>query len=117
MRVIGDFFQREGKTWTIFQSLSTGGEGIPDGEGNPMVGELHLYPDGKAVQLIKEHIPAASSKLSEFLSTYEHLSFKDFPCPCPARQAEELLLTATLTLFAEKSWGEITYFRPQRNCS
>lgn len=54
------------------------GQELPDGEGNPDGWGIALYPDGKAVQVIKEHIPAASSQLSEFLSIYEHLYSKIF---------------------------------------
>lgn len=39
---------------------------------------MAIYPDGKAVQVIKEPIPAATSPLAEFLSTYEHLYSKIF---------------------------------------
>jgi len=54
------------------------GEELPEGEGNPDGWGIALYPDGKAVQITKEAIPAASSKLSEFLSTYEHFCSKIF---------------------------------------
>ena len=70
--------RRQGKTCSLLQSLSaerakaSGRVGNPDGWG------IALYPDGRAVQVIKEAIPAASSKLSEFLSTYEHMCSKIF---------------------------------------
>jgi glutamine amidotransferase len=61
-----------------FKTFRRRGEELPEGEGNPDGWGIALYPDGRAVQVIKEHIPAASSKLSEFLSTYEHLCSKIF---------------------------------------
>ena len=61
-----------------FKTFRLRGQELPEGEGNPDGWGIALYPDGKAVQVIKEHIPAASSKLSEFLSTYEHLCSKIF---------------------------------------
>ena len=61
-----------------FKTFRLRGEELPEGEGNPDGWGIALYPDGKAVQVIKEAIPAASSKLSEFLSTYEHLCSKIF---------------------------------------
>jgi len=54
------------------------GQELPEGEGNPDGWGIALYPDGKATQVIKEHIPAAASKLSEFVSTYEHLCSRIF---------------------------------------
>ena len=61
-----------------FKTFRRRGEELPDGEGNPDGWGIAFYPDGKAAQVIKEAIPAASSKLSEFLSTYEHLCSKIF---------------------------------------
>src|SRR5271157_1711917 len=61
-----------------FKTFRRRGEDLPEGLGNPDGWGIALYPDGKAVQVIKEAIPAASSKLSEFLSTYEHLCSKIF---------------------------------------
>jgi glutamine amidotransferase len=61
-----------------FKTLRLRGQELPDGQGNPNGWGIALYPDGRAVQVIKEDIPAASSKLSEFLSTYEHLCSKIF---------------------------------------
>ncbi len=61
-----------------FKTFRRRGEELPEGEGNPDGWGIALYPDGRAVQVIKEHIPAASSKLSEFLSTYEHFCSKIF---------------------------------------
>jgi glutamine amidotransferase len=51
---------------------------LPEGRGNPDGWGIAFYPDRRAVQVIKEDIPAASSRLSEFLSTYEHLCSKVF---------------------------------------
>jgi glutamine amidotransferase len=61
-----------------FKTFRRRGEELPEGEGNPDGWGIAFYPDGKAAQVIKEAIPAASSKLSEFLSTYEHLCSKIF---------------------------------------
>jgi glutamine amidotransferase len=61
-----------------FRTFRQRGQGLPDGQGNPDGWGIALYPDGKAAQLIKESIPAASSKLAEFFSTYEHLCSKIF---------------------------------------
>ncbi len=61
-----------------FKVLRRRGQELPDGQGNPDGWGIALYPDGKAVQVIKEPIPAATSKLAEFLSTYEHLQSKVF---------------------------------------
>ncbi|MGA2227644.1 MAG: class II glutamine amidotransferase [Syntrophobacteraceae bacterium] len=61
-----------------FKTFRRRGEELPEGEGNPDGWGIALYPDGRAVQVIKERIPAASSKLSEFLSAYEHLCSKIF---------------------------------------
>ena len=61
-----------------FKVLRQRGQELPEGEGNPDGWGIALYPDQKAVQVIKEHIPAASSKLSEFLSTYERLCSRIF---------------------------------------
>jgi len=61
-----------------FKVLRQRGQERSEGGGNPDGWGIALYPDEKGVQLIKEHIPAASSKLSEFLSTYEHLCSKIF---------------------------------------
>jgi predicted glutamine amidotransferase len=46
--------------------------------GNPDGWGIALYPDGRAVQVIKEDIPAASSQLSRFLARYENLCSKIF---------------------------------------
>jgi glutamine amidotransferase len=55
------------------------GQELQDGQGNPDGWGLALYPDdGKAVQVIKEAIPAASSQLAKFLSTYECLCSRTF---------------------------------------
>jgi glutamine amidotransferase len=61
-----------------FKVFRQRGQELSEGERNPDGWGIALYPDGKAVQVIKEPIPAASSKLSEFLSTYEHLCSKIF---------------------------------------
>lgn len=61
-----------------FKTFRQRGRELSEGEGNPDGWGIALYPDGKAVQVIKEPIPAAASKLSEFLSTYEHLCSKIF---------------------------------------
>ena len=61
-----------------FKTFRRKGQELPEGLGNPDGWGIALYPDGKAVQVIKEAIPAASSRLSEFLSTYEHLCSKIF---------------------------------------
>jgi predicted glutamine amidotransferase len=61
-----------------FKTFRQRGQELPEGLGNPHGWGIALYPDGRAVQLIKEAIPAASSKLSEFLSTYEHFCSKIF---------------------------------------
>src|SRR5208337_2115149 len=61
-----------------FKVLRQRGQERSEGGGNPDGWGIALYPDEKGVQLIKEHIPAASSKLSEFLSTYERLCSKIF---------------------------------------
>jgi predicted glutamine amidotransferase len=66
---------RPGRYFKVFRQR---GQELPEGEGNPDGWGIALYPDGKATQVIKEAIPAASSKLSEFLSTYEHLCSKIF---------------------------------------
>jgi len=64
-----------GRNFKVFRQR---GQELPEGEGNPDGWGIAVYPDGRAVQVIKEHIPAASSRLSEFLSTYEHLCSKIF---------------------------------------
>lgn len=61
-----------------FKTFRLRGEELPEGEGNPDGWGIALYPDGKAVQVIKEAIPAASSRLSEFISTYEPFCSKIF---------------------------------------
>ncbi|MGO9019653.1 MAG: class II glutamine amidotransferase [Syntrophobacteraceae bacterium] len=61
-----------------FKTFLRRGQELPEGLGNPDGWGIALYPDGKAVQVNKEAIPAASSKLSEFLSTYEHFCSKIF---------------------------------------
>ena len=61
-----------------FKTFQRRGQELLEGQGNPDGWGIALYPDGRAVQVIKEAIPAASSKLSEFLSTYEHLCSKIF---------------------------------------
>jgi glutamine amidotransferase len=61
-----------------FKTFRRRGLDLPDGQGNPDGWGIALYPDGKAVQVIKDAIPAASSRFSEFLSTYEHLCSKIF---------------------------------------
>jgi predicted glutamine amidotransferase len=66
---------RPGRYFKVFRRR---GLDLPDGQGNPDGWGIALYPDGRAVQVIKEYIPAACSKLSEFLSTYEHLCSKIF---------------------------------------
>ncbi len=66
---------RPGRYFKVFRQR---GQELPEGEGNPDGWGIALYPDGRAVQVIKEAIPAASSRLSEFLSNYEHLCSKIF---------------------------------------
>jgi glutamine amidotransferase len=66
---------RPGHYFNVFRLR---GQEFEDGQGNPDGWGIALYPDGKGVQVIKEAIPAASSRLSEFLSTYEHLCSKIF---------------------------------------
>ncbi|MGA3117042.1 MAG: class II glutamine amidotransferase [Syntrophobacteraceae bacterium] len=61
-----------------FRAFRQRGQEFPEGQGNPDGWGIALYPDGRAVQVIKEAIPAACSKLSEFLSTYEYLCSKIF---------------------------------------
>jgi predicted glutamine amidotransferase len=62
-----------------FTTFRRRGKELPEGRGNPDGWGIALYPDGgKAVQLIKESIPAASSKLAKFVSTYEHLCSRTF---------------------------------------
>jgi glutamine amidotransferase len=61
-----------------FKTFRRRGQELPEGLGNPDGWGIALYPDVKAVQVIKEALPGASSKLSEFLSTYEHLCSKIF---------------------------------------
>jgi predicted glutamine amidotransferase len=61
-----------------FKTFRRRGQELQEGMGNPDGWGIALYPDGKSVQLIKEPLPAASSKLSEFLATYEHLCSKIF---------------------------------------
>ncbi len=66
---------RPGRYFKVFRRR---GQELEDGQGNPDGWGIALYPDGRAVQVIKEHISAASSRLSEFLSVYEHLCSKVF---------------------------------------
>jgi len=61
-----------------FKSFRLRGQELPEGQGNPDGWGIALYPDGKAVQVFKEAVPAVSSKLSEFLATYEQLCSKIF---------------------------------------
>ena len=61
-----------------FKTFRLRGQQLPEGGGNTDGWGIALYPDGKATQVIKEHIPAAASKLSEFVSTYEHLCSRIF---------------------------------------
>jgi glutamine amidotransferase len=61
-----------------FKAFRQRGQELENEQGNPHGWGIALYPDGKAVQVIKEPIPAACSKLSEFLTTYEHFCSKIF---------------------------------------
>lgn len=61
-----------------FKAFRQRGQELPEGLVNPDGWGVACYPDGRAVQVIKEAIPAVSSKLSEFLSSYEHLCSKIF---------------------------------------
>ena len=61
-----------------FNAFRWRGEELPEGKGNPDGWGIALYPDGKAAQVIKEAIPASTSGLSKFLSTYDHLRSRIF---------------------------------------
>ena len=62
---------RPGHYFRVFRQR---GQEFEDGQGNPDGWGIACYPDGgKAVQVVKESIPAASSKLAKFVSTYEYL--------------------------------------------
>jgi predicted glutamine amidotransferase len=61
-----------------FEAFRKRGKKFRQGAGNPDGWGIACYPDGKALQLIKESIPASKSKLAWFLATYEHLSSKVF---------------------------------------
>jgi predicted glutamine amidotransferase len=62
-----------------FKTFRRRGQELPNGQGNPDGWGIALYPDdGKAVMLIKEATPAASSQLSEFLSSYDYLCSRTF---------------------------------------
>lgn len=54
------------------------GRKFRDGGGNPHGWGVALYPDGKGVMVIKEDIPAASSRLARFVSGYEQLRSQVF---------------------------------------
>ena len=66
---------RPGRYFAAFRKR---GRELPEGKGNPDGWGIALYPDRKAVQLIKEAIPAATSKLCEFVSSYEHMRSRTF---------------------------------------
>jgi glutamine amidotransferase len=61
-----------------FGTFRQRGQELEDGTGNPDGWGIAFYPDGKAALVVKESVPAASSKLSGFLCTYEHLCSKIF---------------------------------------
>lgn len=59
--------------WQLFRKR---GKKFREGVGNPDGWGIAAYPDGKGALIIKEAIPAATSKLSRFLSAYGLLTSK-----------------------------------------
>jgi len=96
---------RPGRYFAAFRKR---GRELPEGKGNPDGWGIALYPDRKAVQLIKEAIPAATSRLCEFVSSYEHVPSRTFIAHVRKASRGILEPTETPTLFAEKSWAGST---------